>query len=83
MLKCWSIGKFTEDTRAKALEACNAMNSKFRWVKFYAGKDMEITVQLDAILNEETCGKEVMELVLRMVGIVDKAYPEFMKARWA
>ena len=80
---CFSIGKFDQDQYAKGLIACNSCNSKFRWVKFYIDDDNHIAVRADAILDEETCGEECLELVRRMVGIIDEAYPTFMKARWA
>ena len=80
---CYSIGRFADDLFAKGLMACNACNSQYRWVKFYLDDDNDVTVRADAILDESTCGAECLEMVRRMVGIVDEAYPVFMKARWA
>ncbi len=82
-LICYSIGKFEQEQFAKALIACNACNARFRWVKFSVDEDNEIVVRADAILDEETCGEECFELVVRMIQIIDDAYPAFMKARWS
>ena len=78
-----SIGRFDQDKFAQALVACNECNAKFRWVKFSVDNDGDIRVISDAILDDETCGEECFEIVLRMVKIIDDAYPVFMKARWA
>lgn len=80
---CKSIGKFDEDRYANALITCNLMNYKYRWVKFCVDPDNEVVAQMDAIVDEVTCGEESLELVLRMVAIIDDVYPEFMRARWA
>ena len=79
----FTIGEFPQSQFAKALVTCNAMNRKYRWVKFYVNDDNCITVSSDAILDEDTCGDECFEYVYRMIRIVDEVYPEFMKARWA
>ena len=42
-----------------------------------------MTVADDAILLPESAGAEVFELMMRMAGIIDQAYPELMKALWA
>ena len=65
-------------------KVCSEMNKKFRWVKFYVNKDRNsINAEDDAKFEPETCGAEIFELVIRMLQIVDEAYPEFMKALWA
>ena len=82
-LVSFAIGEFPQAQFAKALVTCNMMNRKYRWVKFYINDNNCIAVSSDAILDEETCGDECMEYVIRIVKIIDGAYPEFMKARWA
>ena len=80
----WSIGSFMEDSKyAKGLVVCNEMNKQYRWCKFYLDNDRDVTVQSDAIVSLDNVGPVVSELVQRIVGIMDKAYPEFMKAVWA
>lgn len=79
----FSIGEFPQSQFAKALVTCNSLNCQYRWVKFYINDDNCITVSSDAIVDEDTCGDECMEYVIRMIRIIDSVYPQFMKARWA
>ena len=82
-IKSWSIGTFEGDKYGKALVVCNSMNDKFRWAKFFLNSDKDVVVQEDAVVEEATAGEELFELIVRMLNIMDEAYPEFMKARWA
>ena len=82
-LSCFDVGKFGGDKMASGLITCNAMNAKFRWVKFYLDSDNDVRVEADAIVDMDTVGEECHELLLRTVSIVDDAYPEFMKALWS
>jgi len=79
----WDIGKFDGDKYAKGLIACNELNSKYRWVKFYLDRDKDVCVSLDAYIDEATVGQECLSLVRRMVNISDEAFPVFMKALYA
>ncbi len=78
-----NIGQFTQEQFAKGLIACNTCNAKYRWVKFYIEDDNHICVRSDAILDTQTCGEECFDMIQLIVGIVDDAYPVFMKTRWA
>jgi len=82
-LNSWSIGSFTDESFSKGIIACNEMNAKYRWVKFFLNGEKKVTVQVDAIVETESCGAHLSELVRRIVNISDEAYPDFMKARWA
>ena len=44
---------------------------------------MSIATSLDAVIDIDTVGPEVIQLVSRMVSIYDGAYPTLMKATWA
>ena len=84
VFKNWDIGSFKDDSKyAKGLVACNEMNKKWRWAKFYLDEDRDVTVGCDAIVDEETVGPECEELVRRLVHIIDEVYPEFMRAMYA
>ena len=43
----------------------------------------EINLEDDAIVDDETGGKEVFDLVMRMAAIADEAYPELNRAIWS
>lgn len=81
-LACWNIANF-KDKFAAGVLACNNLNSEYRWVKYYLDSDTDVRCCLDAYIDEETCGEECLNLVRRMVNIIDDSYPTFMKALWA
>jgi len=65
---------------AECLVCCNELNMKFRYVKFYIDNDNSITLEDDAVIDEETAGDEVLRLSFTMMHIADEAYPILMKA---
>ncbi len=81
--KCWDIAKFKDSKMANGVIACNMLNKKYRWVKFYLDDDNDIIAQIDAYVDEETCGSECLNLVKRTVNIVDEGYEIIAKALWA
>ena len=80
--KCWDIANFKNNV-GKAIEICNSLNAEYRWVKFYVDSDNDIIASIDAVLDINTCGSHCMTLVRRVVNIVDEAYPQIARARWA
>ena len=82
-IRCFNFVQVPEDKTEKMYHICSSMNRKFRWVKFYVNDDDNaLTAEDDAIIQLDSCGEEVHGLILRMVGIIKEAYPEFMKALW-
>ena len=79
---CWTIANFKGKETA-AYKVCNELNAQYRWVKFFVDNDGDIRGQIDACIDEESCGAECLELVQRSVNIIDGSYPAFMKARWS
>ena len=65
------------------LVVCNALNCKYRWLKFYIDSDNDIMVSDDAIVSAETAGAECYELLLRTVSILDDVKPMVMRAIYA
>ena len=80
-LRCWEICNFKYQ-EARGILTCNEMNSRYRWVTFYVDDDDDVIAQIDSYIDEENCGSVVLDLVRRMVNIIDETYPKFMKARW-
>lgn len=79
---CWPIGKFKDDLMAKGLILCNEMNRQYRWVSFCLDKDFDVQITADTYVDHDTVGEECMDMIHHMVSIVDRAYPEFMKAKF-
>lgn len=62
----------------------NECNNEYRFVKFVLDTENgEINARMDAVIQLDSCGAECLELVIRMVRIVQDCYPKFMKALWA
>ena len=81
-LSCMQIAGF-KNSMEVGVNACNAVNTKYRWVKFYIDDDGDLMCDIDAYLDENSCGEVCMQLLSRMVNIVDETYPAFMRALWA
>lgn len=79
-LKCWEIATVKNNKLANGLLICNKLNDKYRWVKFYIDKDNDIVGEMDAIIDEESCGSEVMGLIERLILVIDEGYPAIMQA---
>ena len=80
--KCWNIANF-KTNREKGIDVCNQLNHEYRWVRFYIDNDNDVVADIDAVIDEDTCGDVCFSLVGRVVSIVDEAYPTIAKARWA
>ena len=68
---------------ATGLALCNNLNSQYRWVKFYLNEESNIRALVDGMVEPNTCGQEVYRLLNLIVGIIDEAYPDIMRARFA
>jgi hypothetical protein len=82
-LKCWEIANFRDEKYASGIIACNDLNKEYRWVCFYIDDDHDVVAQIDAYVDEETCGNICTSLVKRMVNIIDDGYPKIMEALWS
>jgi hypothetical protein len=80
--KCWDIANFKNKETA-GYRACNEVNSKYRWVKFNIDNDADVVASIDAYIDEDSCGRECLSLVRRVVNITDDAYPIFARAIWS
>lgn len=83
-LRAYNICQVTEDKKQAMYKVCSQANDQYRWIKFYVSSSGNgVNAEDDAIIQPETCGEEIFELIIRMAGIVDTAYPLFMKALWS
>ena len=78
-LRAFSILKIPDSKVNNMFAVVNALNQKYRWIKFIIDEeDNTLTAADDAVVQLDSCGDEVMELCLRFASIVDEAYPEIM-----
>ena len=79
----YNIGSFSGNNQAKAIYICNEMNKRYKWVRFYMDDDSDVIADADAIVDMNSVGASLVELCMRMVTVIDEAYPVFMKIRWS
>lgn len=61
----------------------NECNDTYLYVKYILDeKHGQVIVRSSAILQQDTCGEECYELLVRMVKSIDDEYPKFMKSIW-
>lgn len=69
------------DNMYKILNECN---DQYTHVKFVLDTEHgQINARDDDVIQLDSCGPECFELMIRMVRVVEDAYPKFMKAMWA
>lgn len=71
------------DKKLQLLEDINNCNKQYRWVKYYIDDEGDVNLQIDALINEETSGEIIVELIRKAVSIIDETYPTFMRTIWA
>ena len=77
-----------KNNKEKGIEICNSLNCEYRWLRFYVDDDCDVVVSIDAVLGEDSylddaCGEMCMFYLKRVISILDEAYPQIAKARWA
>lgn len=83
-LRTDGLCKFPEAKKPAMYKLCSQMNAKFRWMKFYVKEEENtIAVEDDAVIQLDSVGAECFELIMRMCGIVDDSYNDFMAEIYA
>ena len=73
-----------EGKRMAVLKACNRLNASYRFTTFELDNDNDVSVAFDfpVSTSDECLGHSVMEVLTRIVGILEDAYPLLMKAMY-
>ena len=82
-VRIFSLVTIDKDKRDKVLPAINNLNNKYRFLKFILDDEGDVNVEYDYLLKCPSPAASATELVVRIVKIVDEAYPELMRAMWA
>lgn len=79
------ISNTPKEKRTRVMEACNALNHKIRYVKFYLDTDGDINVEYDFPVHspDDGIGEMAFEIFVRMMQILDSEYSIFMKALYS
>lgn len=72
-----------ENMQSKVLPVINDLNCRFRYVKFSMDKDGDVNLDYDYLVRDPNPAVSAREILIRITDIVDKAYPEFMRAMWS
>ena len=70
------------DKIAEGLVTINRLNKEYRWIKFVIDEDSDLLSFTDAVIEPNTAGKEILEIIGRNFHIIDEAYPEIMREIW-
>lgn len=78
------IDHIAEEKREKILATVNECNNLYRYVKFALDKDaVNVEYDLPAKSMDDCLGAQALEILIRLMKIVDKAYPVLMQAMWS
>ena len=76
--------KVPENKYDNLYKILNECNDTYSHVKFVLDtEDGQINARDDDVIQLDSCGEECFELMIRMLRVVEDAYPKFMKAIWA
>ena len=82
-VRVFSMATVDAGQQGKILPVLNKLNAKYRFVKFVMDKDGDINLEYDYLLRCPDPAASAKEVIIRIVKIVDEAYPEIMRAMWA
>lgn len=83
-IRVFDIVKVPENKVNAMIHVVNALNNRFRFAKFCLyTKDNTVQAEMDGAFRSHDVGEIVLEMMVRMVDICDKAYPDLMKALWS
>lgn len=82
-VRIFGLVSVDEGHQAKVLPAINKLNAKYRYIKFVLDDDGDINLEYDYLVHDPDPAVSARELIVRIVKIVDEAYPELMRAMWS
>ena len=60
------------------------MNLNYRWIRFFYDEERQTIVAADdALIQLDSCGKEVLRCCNQLMDIADEAYPLVLQALYA
>ena len=79
------ISNTPKEKRTRVMEACNVLNHKIRYMKFYLDPDGDINVEYDSPMHspDDGIGEMAFEIFVRVMQILDFEYSIFMKALYS
>ena len=81
-VRVMQLARLPEAKRAAILSVINEQNNHFRFVKFVLDNDGDINLLWDCPVSAQNVGGMCWEITVRIMGIINDAFPEFMKCLW-
>lgn len=82
-LRVFQLAAVDEEKRDEMLRVINRINSAYRWIKLTMNDEGQVAAEADAVITQETVGPVCIEVMLRLVNILNDVYPDIMRAMWA
>lgn len=82
-VRVYSLISVEADQREKVILALNDLNIKYRFIKFVLDDDGDVNMEYDYPVKCPDPSASALEMVIRIVKMVDDAYPALMRAMWA
>lgn len=81
-VRVFNVVRFPENRRDKGYEVLNKIQQSYRYVRLNMDGDGDVSAEYDFPMNYKNIGEGAIEILVRFTEILDKAYPEMMKAIW-
>lgn len=83
-IRVFDIVKVPAEKVDAMYSAINKVNKRFRFAKFVLDtNDNTIQAEMDGVFRANDVGEICHELLVRMIDICDKAYPDLMRGLWS
>ncbi len=81
-IRIFDLIKVTEDKRSNVLTAINQINNQYRYLKFVINDKGGVNAENDLYMRTDNVGEICVEMFIRCMQILKKAYPILMHAIW-
>ena len=82
-VRVFSLINVNDSQKPKMITALNELNCQFRYVKFSCDSDGDVNLQYDFPVSCKDPASCCRELIIRINDIIEKSYPEIMRAMWS
>lgn len=84
-IRLFALVRVSDEDRAKVYDVINTANTNFRYVRFYIDKEGDVNMGYDLpqTTPDNLVGPMCVEMFVRFVDVINKVYPDFMRALWS
>lgn len=77
------VVKYPKERFAKAYETLNSLQVKYRFIRFTLDDEGNVNVEYDFPTAYTAIGPGAVEILVRLVKILDECYSDLMRSIWA